>query len=111
MNAENPIGVFDSGIGGLTVAHAISQSLPNEKIIYFGDTQHLPYGNKSSSKIIYYSEKIADFLLSKDCKAIIIACNSASSIAFDNLQKKTDKLLQLNFHYAKAHDHAFSKNE
>ena len=84
MNAENPIGVFDSGIGGLTVAHAISQSLPNEKIIYFGDTQHLPYGNKSSSKIIYYSEKIADFLLSKDCKAIIIACNSASSIAFEN---------------------------
>jgi glutamate racemase len=91
LNAENPIGVFDSGIGGLTVAHAISQSLPNEKIIYFGDTQHLPYGNKSSSKIIYYSEKIADFLLSKDCKSIIIACNSASSIAFENLQKKTDE--------------------
>jgi len=91
LNAENPIGVFDSGIGGLTVAHAISQSLPHEKIIYFGDTQHLPYGNKSSSKIIYYSEKITNFLLSKECKAIIIACNSASSIAFDNLQKRTDK--------------------
>jgi len=90
LNAENPIGVFDSGIGGLTVAHAISQSLPNEKIIYFGDTQHLPYGNKSPNKIIYYSEKITDFLLSKDCKAIIIACNSASSIAFESLQKKTD---------------------
>ena len=90
MNSENPIGVFDSGIGGLTVAHAISQSLPNEKIIYFGDTQHLPYGNKSYKKIIYYSEKITDFLLSKDCKAIIIACNSASSIAFENLQKKTN---------------------
>ena len=91
MNAEKPIGVFDSGIGGLTVAHAISRSLPHEKIIYFGDTQHLPYGNKSSSKIIFYSEKITDFLLEKSCKAIIIACNSASSIAFQNLKKKTSK--------------------
>ena len=90
MNSESPIGVFDSGIGGLTVAHAISQSLPNEKIVYFGDTQHLPYGNKSANKIIFYSERITDFLLKQDCKAIIIACNSASSIAFKNLKTKTE---------------------
>ena len=91
MNSESPIGVFDSGIGGLTVAHAINQSLPQEKIIYFGDTQHLPYGNKSSNKIIYYSEKITDFLLMKKCKAIVIACNSASAIAFKKLVKKTNQ--------------------
>ena len=75
---------------GVTVAHAINQSLPQEKIIYFGDTQHLPYGNKSSNKIIYYSEKITDFLLMKKCKAIVIACNSASAIAFKKLVKKTN---------------------
>ena len=91
MNSQSPIGVFDSGIGGLTVAHAISQSLPNEEIIYFGDTQHLPYGNKSPNKIIFYSERITDFLVEKGCKAIIIACNSASSVAFKHLKKKTDK--------------------
>ncbi len=81
MNPNRPIGIFDSGVGGLTVAHAISKSLPNEKIIYFGDTQHLPYGNKSPNKIIYYAEKITHFLLTKGCKAIVIACNSASSTA------------------------------
>lgn len=97
MNFENPIGIFDSGIGGLTVAHAINKTLPNEKIIYFGDTQHLPYGNKSSKKIIYYCEKIVQFLLAKKCKAIIIACNSASSIALGPILKKTEgKCILLN---------------
>ncbi len=89
MNAEKPIGVFDSGIGGLTVAHAISKALPKERLIYFGDTQHLPYGNKSSKMIYYYCEKIIDFLLKKDCKAIVIACNSASAVAFKKVLKKT----------------------
>jgi len=89
LNPDNPIGIFDSGIGGLTVAHAISKTLPNEKIIYFGDTEHLPYGNKSPKMITFYSEKITDFLLKKKCKAIIIACNSASSIAFTALKRKT----------------------
>ena len=89
MNAEDPIGIFDSGIGGLTVAHAITKILPNEKIVYFGDTQHLPYGNKSPKKINYYSAKIVDFLFKKKCKAIIIACNTVSSIALKKLEKKT----------------------
>tara|TARA_Y100001968_G_scaffold284658_1_gene284115 strand:+ start:2548 stop:3357 length:810 start_codon:yes stop_codon:yes gene_type:complete len=91
LSSEQPIGIFDSGIGGLTVAHEINKLLPNEQIIYFGDTQHLPYGDKSHSKITYYSEKIVDFLLQKKCKAIIIACNSASSVALKHLVKKTQK--------------------
>ena len=88
MSSENPIGIFDSGIGGLTIASEINKVLPNEKIIYFGDTQHLPYGNKSNQRIIYYSHKIVEFLLKKKCKAIVIACNSASSIAINSLLKK-----------------------
>ena len=89
MSSEKPIGIFDSGIGGLTIASEINKVLPNEKIIYFGDTQHLPYGNKSNEKIIYYSHKIVEFLLKKKCKAIVIACNSASSIALNSLLKTT----------------------
>ncbi len=76
------IGVFDSGIGGLTVANAIINHLPNEQIIYFGDTAHLPYGDKSADAIRYYSLKIVKFLLEKQCKMIVIACNSASSAAY-----------------------------
>ena len=78
---NNPIGIFDSGIGGLTVANAIKKKLPNENIIYFGDTQHLPYGEKSEKAIQNFSKKIIDFLVSKKCKIIIIACNSASAVA------------------------------
>lgn len=82
-----PIGIFDSGIGGLTVAHAIRQLLPNESIIYFGDTAHLPYGDKSEAAIQAYSVKIADILLKKHCKVIVIACNSASSAAYELLKE------------------------
>lgn len=77
-----PIGVFDSGIGGLTVANAIIRHLPNEEIIYFGDTAHLPYGDKSADAIRYYSLKIVKFLLEQNCKMIVIACNSASTAAY-----------------------------
>lgn len=89
MNSKNPIGIFDSGIGGLTIAAAISDLLPNEQLIYFGDTKHLPYGNKKNKEIQFYSEKITDFLLQKKCKAVVMACNSASSIAFKNVLKQT----------------------
>jgi glutamate racemase len=75
-----PIGIFDSGIGGLTVAREIVNALPNEEIIYFGDTAHLPYGDKSGDAIRYYIAKIADFLYGQGCKALVIACNSASSV-------------------------------
>jgi glutamate racemase len=80
-----PIGIFDSGIGGLTVAHAIHSGLPEERLIYFGDTVHLPYGDKSADAIRYYSLRISKFLLEQNCKMIIIACNSASSAAYDML--------------------------
>lgn len=82
---EQPIGIFDSGVGGLTVAQAVKQALPGESIIYFGDTAHLPYGDKSAESIIYYSEKITRFLLDHGCKIILVACNSASASAFDLL--------------------------
>lgn len=85
MNNKKPIGIFDSGIGGLTVANAITKHLPNEEIIYFGDTAHLPYGEKSADAIRYYCITIAKFLLEKNCKMIVIACNSASSAAYDVL--------------------------
>ena len=88
MNSEFPIGIFDSGIGGLTVAREIIELMPNEKIIYFGDTLHLPYGEKSKEKVINYCSKICKFLLSKKCKAIVIACNSASSLALDYIKKE-----------------------
>jgi len=79
--SQQAIGIFDSGIGGLTVASALQKILPNEKLIYFGDTAHVPYGDKSATAIQYYSEKIADFLLSKKCKMVVIACNTASAAA------------------------------
>jgi glutamate racemase len=82
-----PIGIFDSGIGGLTVAHAILKSLPYERMIYFGDTAHLPYGDKSEAAIQAYSVKIADVLLKMECKVIVIACNSASSAAYELLKE------------------------
>lgn len=76
-----PIGIFDSGIGGLTVARAACDLLPNESILYFGDTAHLPYGEKSPELIRKYSTRIALHLVNSGCKAIVVACNSASSNA------------------------------
>ncbi len=85
-----PIGVFDSGVGGLTVAREIFRNLPNEKIIYFGDTARVPYGNKSPETIIRYSKQISEFLISRHVKAIVIACNTASAMALDAVQATTD---------------------
>jgi glutamate racemase len=86
-----PIGIFDSGIGGLTVAAAIHRLMPHERLIYYGDTAHLPYGEKSSKTIQGYSEKISEFLLKQGCKAIVIACNSASATAYPTVRKFTPK--------------------
>ncbi|OGT56337.1 MAG: glutamate racemase [Gammaproteobacteria bacterium RIFCSPHIGHO2_12_FULL_42_10] len=85
-----PIGIFDSGIGGLTVAHAIVKHLPQENIVYFGDTVNLPYGDKSASAIQQYAVKITDFLLQQPCKLILIACHSASAAAFPHILQKVD---------------------
>ncbi|HMT28626.1 MAG TPA: glutamate racemase [Bacteroidia bacterium] len=84
---KSPIGIFDSGIGGLTVADAIHRLLPSESLIYFGDTAHLPYGDKAPDSIRGYSVKIADYLLEQGCKMIVIACNTASSIAYETVKK------------------------
>lgn len=91
LEKQQPIGVFDSGIGGLTVAHAIRKLLPQESMIYFGDTAHLPYGDKSEAAIQAYSIKIADVLVNKGCKVLVIACNSASSAAYELLKEYVRK--------------------
>jgi glutamate racemase len=96
MSAQNnPIGIFDSGVGGLTVASSIKQILPDENIIYFGDTAHLPYGDKSSETIINYSAQIAGFLKEKQCKVIVIACNTASAVAFTHLKETVGSQIHL----------------
>lgn len=83
MASCRPIGIFDSGVGGLTVANAISLLLPNEAIFYIGDTARIPYGNKSKDDIEKFSLEMTKFLLDKDCKAIVIACNTASAYALE----------------------------
>ncbi len=85
--ASRPIGVFDSGIGGLTVVKELSRLLPNERFIYFGDTARVPYGNKSKDTVIHYSLQIAYFLLKKRIKLLVVACNSASSVSIPTLRR------------------------
>lgn len=82
-----PLGIFDSGIGGLTVASAVNELMPDESIVYFGDTAHLPYGDKSPDAIRKWSGVITEFLLEHQCKMIIIACNTISSVAFEHVKK------------------------
>ena len=85
-----PIGVFDSGVGGLTVAREIMRNLPNEHIVYFGDTARVPYGSKSKDTIIRYCRQIIRFLQTQNVKAIVIACNTASALALDTVEKEFD---------------------
>src|SRR5258708_6358544 len=83
---ERPIGVFDSGLGGLTVVRALLDLVPEERIIYFGDTGRFPYGPKPAGEVLKYSTEIADILIGRDVKMIVIACNSASAAALDHLR-------------------------
>ena len=83
---NGPIGLFDSGVGGLTVARAVAQRLPHRQLLYFGDTAHLPYGDKSPEAIQSYSIAIADYLLAHGAVAIVVACNTASAVAWDALR-------------------------
>ncbi len=87
---DAPIGVFDSGVGGLTVTKEIMTQLPDENIIYFGDTARVPYGSKSKDTIIKYSKQIIRFLKTKEVKAIVIACNTASAFALDEIKSELD---------------------
>lgn len=84
------IGIFDSGLGGLTVVKEVRKLLPNEDIIYFGDTARVPYGSKSKEVIIKYSREITRFLKSKEVKMIVVACNTASSFALKTLQEELE---------------------
>lgn len=90
IDRNAPVGVFDSGIGGLTVAREIMRNLPSEKIVYFGDTARLPYGSKSKETIIRYSRQIIHFLQEQQVKAIVVACNTASAFALDAVRDELD---------------------
>lgn len=90
INNNAPIGIFDSGVGGLTVAREIIRQLSNESIVYFGDTARVPYGSKSKDTIIRYSRQIVRFLKTKNVKAIVVACNTASAFALDTIEQELD---------------------
>lgn len=83
-----PIGVFDSGLGGLTVAREIMRNLPRERIVYFGDTARVPYGNKSKPTVVRYSRQIVRFLMQQEIKAIVIACNTATALAIEEVKEE-----------------------
>ncbi len=85
-----PIGVFDSGVGGLTVVRELMRNLPRENIVYFGDTARVPYGNKSKETVLRYSRQIVRFLQTKEVKAIVVACNTASALSLDVIEKEID---------------------
>lgn len=90
MDRNAPVGVFDSGVGGLTVAREIMRQMPDERIVYFGDTARVPYGSKSRDTVIRYSEQIIRFLKTQGVKAIVIACNTASAYALETVKKDLD---------------------
>jgi len=86
MDSARPIGVFDSGIGGLTVVKALRDLLPNENIFYLGDTARVPYGNKSAETVERYSIELANMLMHENAKVIVVACNTVSSVAIPKLR-------------------------
>ena len=90
QNRQAPIGVFDSGVGGLTVAREIMRNLPSERIVYFGDTARVPYGSKSKEIVLKFSRQIVRFLQLQDVKAIVVACNTASALALEEIKKEID---------------------
>ena len=87
MADSRPIGVFDSGLGGLTVVKALRSTLPHESIVYFGDTARVPYGNKSKELVSEFSMEIVDFLIKYDVKMIVVACNTVSAQVLDELHE------------------------
>lgn len=90
IDKNAPVGVFDSGVGGLTVAREIMRNLPSEKIVYFGDTARVPYGSKSKETVLRYSRQIIRFLQEQRVKAIVVACNTASAFALDAIKDELE---------------------
>src|SRR5438552_8796262 len=90
MTDPRPIGVFDSGLGGLTAVRELFEALPDESVVYFGDTARLPYGSKSRETVTRFSLEIASFLIRHDVKCLLVACNTASSYALDTLTRRLE---------------------
>ena len=106
-----PIGIFDSGIGGVTVLQEIIKILPNEKYIYYSDSANNPYGDKQDKEIIKLCENIVKLFIEKNCKAIVIACNTASAKAVKYLRKKYPKIIFIAIEPAYKMVHDFAYNE
>ena len=90
MDVTSPIGFFDSGVGGLSVYSKFREALPNENTIYFGDLKNLPYGNKTQDELINFAQNILDFFKEKQVKAVVIACNTSSALAYEHIKNKYD---------------------
>jgi glutamate racemase len=90
MKADAPLGVFDSGLGGLTVVRALRRALPSERIVYLGDTARVPYGTKGAATVIRYAMSCARHLVARDVKAIVVACNTVSAVAPDRMRVELD---------------------
>ncbi len=88
MGKESPIGIFDSGVGGLTVVKSLLERLPGESFIYFGDTAHVPYGNKTEKQLMSYAINIINFLVGRGVKAVLVACGTHSSVTLPGLESK-----------------------
>ncbi|MDH4275785.1 MAG: aspartate/glutamate racemase family protein, partial [Gammaproteobacteria bacterium] len=108
--AHLPIGIFDSGVGGLTVARAVMQRLPGERILYFGDTARVPYGVKSADTIRHFAHQITEYLLEQRVKMLIVACNTMAAVAVDEIQKLSPvpvlNVLTAGAQYAAQHTHS-----
>ena len=88
FDADSPIAFFDSGIGGLTVLNKVKKILPDENYLYYGDTAHVPYGEKTKEQLLDYSADILKFFEQKHCKAVVMACNTTSSVIYDEIRDK-----------------------
>jgi glutamate racemase len=86
---SRPIGVFDSGVGGLTVFHALERALPRERLVYLGDTARVPYGGRSAETVVRYTLEAARFMLRQQVKMVVVACNTASSVALEAMERET----------------------
>lgn len=90
LNNNSPIGFFDSGVGGLTVLKKVKMLMPDESFIFFGDTLHVPYGEKTKEQLLSYAEPILEFFERKNCKAVVMACNTTSSVIYDDINGRYD---------------------
>ena len=93
IKANSPIALFDSGVGGLTVLNKLKKILPYETFLYYGDTVHMPYGEKTKEQLLEYSSKIFDFFKKNNCKAVVMACNTTSSVIYEDVYKNYDFIL------------------